>query len=1522
MLGPNRRAKVNVKVLVILIVVVVGLGISLVVARQVRRNILSERDFAAGTAAFEKGDWSTAYKHFQEYLGRNPDDTEILKKYAQARLAVRPLEPGHIGQAMAAYRRIIQLDPLEDTPYEKLAMLYAGMGNFEDLAYIAGKRLEHEPNDLDAPLWQAEALVQLNRTKDARETLSKLIERLEADPQDHIEYVQACAQMSSIESAGNQAGSTARALEWLNKAVSRFPESVEALAARARFYRLAPTVPDADQAQRRELARQDLTKADEIGTNDPRIRLFLAREWMAYGEFEKVAAELEAADQLSEEALEERYFDLNTWVVDRFGVASELALRTGNLADGVALATETLARLEERGHRISVLPAAIRLYIASGGEANVAEAGKGLKEYEDALYVMQKANEAKLELAYLRALVARAQGDSYTVIEALQPIVAAGSGHPELLRLLGEAFSRTDQPRRAIDAMLKYLRNRPDDLGMVVRLTREYLRMQDWPGALEMARLAQSLNPLDIGLKLLRIEAGIHVAAEKAESPDMAQLEELRSELSTLREDETNAKRVDIRILQAIIGVYLAGAQTDAAVKEQKLANVESELKLAIEECDAPLRAEMQLVKLHLQMKQTDKAIEACRAACDRHPETAEPWLLLAGLHVANGDPNSAIRSLEEADATVVSEWDKRSITIRRALLELMHGNRATGVDLLSEMAARDPKDIRARTLLLDIREVRADQAKAEELVKQLQEAEGQNGLMWRLYRASTWLSSERWRSSQQETVDLLQYCIDADPEWVAPPLLLVQLYEKLGDTKRVEETCRQALVRNSSAMAIADKLITLLERQGRLSDAEDIRQRVEADPRVASAWNVNAALRAGDSSRAIDELRLRISNDDRDVESRILLARLLYWQTHDAERALGYLDEAEAITSRSLATVGVRAAILKAEGQGDRAQQILDEYVDDKGDFNAYLMRASYYISQGQPELAEADYKRLIAFPDKDQQRTAYALLSDFYSRQNRVDEAVQTLEEGLNADPSDLVLQRMLMKRLFMRGQDQDRDRALVMLATLEEKLRQDPDLMQVRAMELLRQGDVQSVQAATSKLEEVVKLNPTAVDAYRTLINLAMRAQEYEAARGYAIRAMGANPKHPLLLSARGRAEVALGNAQIATELARLALVEDPNSAEALGVLVDVAITTADEGLLKAAIESVRKIPDSDPNRDSALQGIVGKAMESRNPTLLTEVRGLIESELRRSPSDGRMLLARAEVLVGLGAPAEAIPELAAYCKSESGAKNLDAVITLVDLYRLTGDLDQAYEWLERAEELAPKSQTVVHARFLCWLTEERFDELTDISSSYIVCSDQNPASVTRAASILTSMDSTALKGEGIKLFEHAAQRWPALMTTRLELASALYQVGDVEKAKKTYKALREEYPENIRILNDYAWILQEHDRSYDAALELAEEGLRIEPEDLHLLDTRGVVLSKMTGRLADAKADFETLVRLSPVDSPRQARSHLQLGRVCVQLDDFAGARDHLEKAQEIDRKSPVLTAEERTEIAQLLQQSGM
>ncbi|MCH7920501.1 MAG: tetratricopeptide repeat protein [Planctomycetes bacterium] len=1462
----NRLGRLNLKVCLILVVVLVVMGGSLFAAREIRRSILREKDLAAGLEAFDNQDWPSAGKYFREYLGRTPDDFNILKKYAQAELSIRPLTARSISRANSAYRQIIRQDPTDEAAYEKLVRILKGIGNFEDLAYIARQRLEHASQNYGALLWLGEALANLNKPDEARKTLEKLMGLIEADPGKHIEYVQACLLTSQMVTNEDTAGGQTQALAFLDKAIEYDPGSAEALARRARFYRQTIDMVDLSAEDGMALARQDLKAADELGTDNPRVRYFLASEWLAHGAFDRAAAELHAVEDLPQEVLEEHFLDIHDWTTARFLLKAELFIRQERRAEVASLADDMLRELDETKHRIRILPAAVRLYLMAG---NVGAARTCLDEYLDSSYRLQVGmDEERLNLRFLQALVARSEGQFYQVIDTLLTAGVTDTSLPEVWRLLAEAYSRTDQNRRAVNALINYLRIRPRDPEVTLELAKEYLKVRDWNRAYETARLAEPLDPTNIILKLLRIESSIYLTVERERTINKERLMALSDELASLRRN--HPERVDIRILQAVNAVYLEQPE-----------QAEAELKLAIKECDDPLRAEMQLVRHYGRLKRTDDAIQVCKSACERHAENEEPWLSLSGRYTVTGDHASALQCLRQGLEVVSGQWEKRALSMRLAVLEIMHGDRSVGIQLLQALAEQDDHEIRARSLLLSIRAVQEDQILAKELTQELRRAEGESGLWWRLHQAFLYLSSEHWRSQQQDIIALLQYCIDQDPEWSAPPLLLAELYEKLEDVTHMEDVCRQALVRNPSATDIADRLITLLEEQGRFTEAEKVLQQIEANPEVTSAWRVRTAMRAGEFSRAITELKLRISNNDRDANSRVLLARLLYWQNRNAEEALAYLEEAEALETSSMALIAVKVSILRAEGRTTDAQQILDDYVANTTHFNAYVMRGAYLAKEGEYERAEADYRKLTTFTD--QGVAGYELLSNFYARQDQLDQAIGTLEEGLNDYPDNQRLQRALMKVLFFRGNEQDQSRAVKILSALEEKLALDPELMKYRAFYLLKTPTPQSLQAARQKLENLVKLEPTAVDAHLRLIELAVQAGELEKARDYATQALGSNPRSLPLLSTIGRVELELGNVQLAHELAYQVLQQDPNSAVAREIVVESAFQIGDRNVLEEAREIVR-------------------------------------SGLNREPTNENLLLAYADILIKLDRPDEAISGLEAYYRTEEGKRSVAARIALSELNRLSGRIEKAVQFLEEAEGLAPKNQSVVHARFLWLVSQEQWTELEQISTQYLAAEKQEPEIVTRAAHILSGLEPTPLKQEAITLYEHALTLSPASVDAQLGLSAVLYQTGNQERSQQICRDLLQSHPNDKRVLNNLAWILQEHFHRYTEALEFANKGLRLSPDDPNILDTRATILSKMENRLADAKADFQKLVDLLPEGTHQHAKALLQLGRVCCKLKETSQATQHLKEALAIDQKVDAFSTEERAEIKAMLQGS--
>jgi tetratricopeptide (TPR) repeat protein len=1378
-------------------------------------------------------------------------------------------------------------------------MLYGGISNFEELSAIARMRLEHAPTDRKAPLWLADALVRLNKRSEAEESLAKFIGAIEALPDAHAEYVRACAKMSETLMA-DAAGAAptkvleckTKALEWLNRAVDHAPESVEALLFRARFYRMTPEIPEVAEKDRLGLARKDLDAADHQGTQTPQTCLFLAAEWLAHGDYDRTAAELESCEKFTPEAVQSRFSDLNDWAVAKLLLKAELAMRKGATTEVVALMDQSLASLTEKRHRVQVLEPAIVAYATAG---KVAQARQCLDEYAGILRAPSGTPESARKLAGLQALVAGAENRPYAVIDALTPAMATDTANPEVWRMLAEAYGRTDQAGRAVQALNQYCRLNPRDPQAMLELAKQCSRMGEWKNALDAATAAESLDPANVVAKTLRIGAAINMAAGQRGGPDLAELKRLAAELVDLHKAQPD--QVDVRILQAILANYLESPQ-----------EVERQLKLAIAECQTPLRAEMQLAGHYVRTKQIKEAVALCEAACQRHPNLAEPWLSLADIHMAGADYDSARDCFKRGLTAVTDKGERRSLSLKLAFLEVIHGDRTAGIGLLKEMAAQDPQEVQARLLLLGIRGVRDDPATAEKLIGELKQVEGENGLWWRLHQASLWLSLEDWRAKQKDIENLLRACVDANPGWSAPVLLQADLYERLNEVKRAEDALGRTLVANPSATEVASRLLSLLEKQGRFSDAEKVLQQIRVNPRVLSAWQIRIALGTRDYSRAIDELKLRVSNDNQDTSSRIQLASLVYQQTKDVDQAFKYLKEAEAVASDSQALIAVKASILKAEGRTAEALQVLDGYATSHNDFSAYWMRAVYLAEQGDFDRAEKDYRKLTTFAQNGE--AGYELLGNFYAGTKKLDQGIAAIEEGLGAHPESLRLKRDLMRLLFQRGQAQDREKATEILGALEKQTPQDAELLTIRAAQILEQATPQSLALAREKLENAVKLEPRAVNAHYTLIGIAMRQGEYKAACDYAVRALESNPKNLILLLARGRAELTLGYAPMAVRLAREALQLDPNSTEALSLLAEGALGSR-EGA--RASERGDAAGTSSPTPGAGAGGL--------DRSLLQEVLKPIESSLARDPKNEKLLLSRAHLLAALEQPKAALPALEAYCQTEPGNRSIAVLLTMADLYRLTGDADKCQQKIEQARQIDPSSQVVTHARLLWLVSQNRWEELQGISAAYLSAKEQDPALLLQAASLLTGASSSPLKKEGLKLFERVAALAPTSAAARLGWASALYQAGDADNSEKVYREWLAQYPNDGRALNDLAWILQEHDQRYDAALELANKGLKLAPDNPNLLDTRGTILTHLPNRLADAQSDFTKLVDLLPAKTPEKAKALLRLGRLYVQSSDLDRAKPYLQTARDIDREINVFTAVERAEISQIVQEGG-
>lgn len=1453
-----RPARINVKLLVIGLGGLVVVGAGLVSAYYLRRSLNVSAALREGNAAFARGDWSAASRHYRDYLYRNPENFEILEKYATAQMSIRPLEPGHIKNATTGYRELLRLNPKHDGAFRELSNIYFGIRNYDDLEYIARRRMEAVPSDLSAQIWLARALFEKHRPDEARAVLTPLVTSLESRPDKHPEFADACAILNQITAESRAEDAAAQAEKWLDRAIAYDEKSTEAYIRRARYLRAFKTTDSRLRAEKRKAARADLERAEQLGSSDPRVRLMFAEEWMELGELDRAGQHLAAVDNVSPDTLREYHLDPSHWQMMKFIFDAQLASVRGPTPEDLKRADATLAGLTYRGQRMAVLPVAVRLY-AAGNEVEKARAC--VDEYVD-LLKKTEGRQSSDEAVFLQSFVARLEKNPFRVIELLEPYVTSGNYSPLTSSMLAEAYAQTGQTRHAIRVLTAHLSSQPRDFRMTLLLAQQYARLRDWPRALAAAKQAETIEPGNIDAKMGRIEAGVQAAVDSPNGLNRDELAALGRELASLK--TTNPNRSDVRELQAMVQSSL-----------DDVAGAEETLRAATRELTEPLRCELQLARLYAASGNVARGIDVCRAALERQPGSAAAWSLLGDLLLANAQAAEARNALTQAIERVAADADKYNLRTQLALLELTQGDRPAAIARLMSLARADPRDARARTLLLRLPEIRADEAQAQKLVDELRGIEGESGVQWRLQQAIIWLAGASWRERHADAETLLKRCIDTEAEWSAPVLVLGESYERLERFDAAEALYRKALVVNSGATDVADRLIALLERQGRLSETRDVLSRLQASPRAMAVRRVRAAVGAGELTTAMQELKLRVASDPRDTDARTMLARLTWQQSRDLHAALAVLDEAPAPARDSLRVLSVRIDLMQEAGKLREARALLDQQVESARSFASVLLRGAFLAQTGDMTAAESDLKSLVELDAANGCQT----LGRFYLESERLSDAVTAFEKGLEAGPGNAILQRLLVKALVLRGTDTDRARASQMLAELETRFPTDPDLYAVRAKLLLLENSDASTRKAEELLRKIVDAQPDNADAFLGLMGIAIGRDDFVAAREYGIAAEKANPGNPKLLLARAELERGMNNLQSAVELVQKALRADRDNQQARDYLVELALTTRAPELMKAALS-------------------------------------VVNDSLSVKPGDEPLIVAQAKLEFHLGQATTAIERLETYCASTAGRTSVDALIAAADLLRLNGDAVRAADFIDRAAALNADSPDVARARMLLAASQKRYDEVSALAKAHRDKQPRDLPTLMQAATLLAASGEKPRMEEALALFEHAVGLEPRKTDAQLAIALLCFQLGDADRAIDTYRRVLVAEPSNVRALNDLAWVLYSAKRDYYPALELAEKAVKLDPQNVNVRDTRGSILLQIPNRANDAKLDFERCMELTAAGTPQRAKSALQLARALSKLNEPARMRDLLEEARAIDARLSVFKDAEKRELDEL------
>ncbi|MBK8267384.1 MAG: tetratricopeptide repeat protein [Planctomycetes bacterium] len=1066
--------------------------------------------------------------------------------------------------------------------------------------------------------------------------------------------------------------------------------------------------------------------------------------------------------------------------------------------------------------------------------------------------------------AHLEASVLLAEGLPYRVIDRLEPYLQSRNFSDSMRGLLAEAFRRTRQQGR-IAALY-----RSDSTGAIegpipaLMTIEAMLRGGHIEEAARVLGELERLNPNSIELQLLRMDIDLLMAAQDTSDTSNAVRKSCESKLRELLRSRISEQEVRSRLALLIAA--------DGRVDEGELL-----LKQAIADDPDSQDQLLNLARFYSLCNMRREALATLRKTIDLFPSSAQPRLELADSLLLAQDREAA-RQILAAALDAVSADSQSNISRRLAAIELADDStNASGMHRMKQLAEADPQDIEARSLLLQSSVFRSDSVAAQKAIEEIKAIEGESGQRWRYHQAQLDLDGmtddegAEQQARRQGIEDMLMMCINRDPAWSQPVLLLGAYYERLDQYEKAAQLYRRSLDANPDS-AVAGQLLLQLETRHRFKEALNVMDRYPAvfNAPEFGARRLTIAMDSGDSDLISRQLEFQSGRNAQDPQILILSAMLTFSRNRDVAEAQRILQSALDAGADPLAVASTRVGILKGAGQINEAKRILDDMVTASPTFEVRLLRGAFLDSIGDVSAAEADYKEL---PLLASDVRGFAHLTDFYAEKKRFAEAVSTIEAGLDKYPDALDLKRGLLKILLTRRSPDDLSRAESVIGSIDSNT-MDTDLLWVQTVLAEHKGGADAAQNVRHLLERATQHPKASLEVYRGLVNTALRLKETSVAEK--------------LLNAAGR--------------------EHGEDLPALNVMRAYLMIAKGEALL--SLGYLRQARVRGRYDFSVYECLLALTPYLANSVALGEFLDPLEAALAQSPNDVRLRIIHARLLQHQGRSSEAAEQLAAWFKSKESSPESDAriLLTLVDLFAASGNIKEAEANLERLMAIDPKSAAVRTARINLLALQSQYDEISKIGTETL--DDESLSKTERlnlafqAAQLLSLSNDASRTRLALAAYQRIAALEPKSVSAALGIAICFGQLGEIDDAIRSYRMAIEYDPNRDEALNNLAWLLTTEKSNAAEAVQFARRAVELKPQEPAYRDTLGEILQRLPNRLSEAVDQFARASELYGHSDAKRAHSLLKLAVVCHRLQRDAEAKRYLEAARRIDASSRI------------------
>ncbi len=867
------------------------------------------------------------------------------------------------------------------------------------------------------------------------------------------------------------------------------------------------------------------------------------------------------------------------------------------------------------------------------------------------------------------------------------------------------------------------------------------------------------------------------------------------------------------------------------------------------------VRIVMAEVELLSAQGKIDEAVLLLGEMIEEFPDSVELVRYLAILLAQQGSQEKCEAIVKEAMMRIEQPIAQRQLGLLLAQFYTQWNQKGNTYTLLDALAQKLPDDIPVKRRLLLCMQVIKDSEKAQQLVNDIKLLEGEDGWQWQYEQSRVWFAADDFKARYPQIVMLLQENLLANPSDQASRMFLAATYERAGELQLAISTYREGLSHSPGDLNIIIPTVAALYKARDYDEAEQLLNRASA----AKLYHPQLQQ---------FQLQSHLRHGQFGLASDILqdfLSNDPNNQTASLSLALlnmqqDKFDEAEELLAKLKIQDPNSLTIAAAQVQLNIRQNKTTEALRLCDEIVNNLNNASAYIFRARTHSSLKQTDKAIedlehATAIEPNNIGVWIARSVFYNSIGRPDKAFADIQQALSLAPNNIRIQKQAISLFLASG---DPEKVLQGETILDEALQSNPDdidLQLFKVGSLLSEGTAPAIENAKKILLKMTGDQPEISRPWVLLGEILLRQGQAGRAMDATLRGLAHKPNDRTLLLLKARAE-AVRSPILAIPTYKMLRELDSNDTQTAIRLADTYIKT-------------------------------GEPQKAVN---------LLKAQLvscAGTPEGRRINIVLAVALHKNGNKADAQKEFDSLIQSEPNDP-----VPLFAQVRLLKD-DQL--WNELSLKVAD------------WCQKYPDDSRTPIIIARNLMATEDSQGKKIPEDVLRQARETAED-----IFGMILKNDPDSTEAMTDLAILLYTIGRPDESVLLYQRVLEFEPDNLIVVNNLAWMMCEEQDKFQQALELAQRGLKMAPDYIDLIDTRGVVYYRL-GEFDKAVEDFTTCIKLYPNETPASVTSRFHLARTFAGLGQRNKAVEYLNQVLELNSRIGGLLSTDLAEAQRLLKQ---